>query len=100
MRPRMTAAEQQARAIDRAHREHVHIFRVPGRPGVFRTASKSEPGERYSLVVQDGEEACSCRAFAYRKLCKHVEALRNRLAREAFQAQAGSNADAMERAAA
>ncbi len=83
MKPIMSEAELQARAIDRAHRERVHIFRVPGRPGVFRTRSKSDPEKRHSLVVRDGAEACSCRAFAYRKVCKHVEALRNRLAREA-----------------
>jgi hypothetical protein len=79
----MTFAELQARAIQRAHDERVHIFRVPGRPGVYRTRSKSNPYRRHTLVARDGVEACSCRGFEYRKNCKHVEALRNRLAREA-----------------
>lgn len=81
--PPMTFAELQARAIQRAHDERVHIFRVPGRPGVFRTCSKSNPHRRYTLVARAGVEACSCHGFEYRKNCKHVEALRNRLAREA-----------------
>jgi hypothetical protein len=81
----LTPAELQARAIDRAHREHVHIFRIPGRPGVFRARSKNRPNERYSLVMQDGVEACSCRSFNYRRVCEHVEALRNRLAWDSFR---------------
>ncbi len=79
----MTAAELEARAHARAHSEHVHIFIVPGRPGVYTTRSKSDPSERYSMVSRDGMEACSCKGFEYRASCKHIEALRNRLAREA-----------------
>jgi hypothetical protein len=77
----------EARAQARAREEHVHIFAVPGRPGCYITKSKSDPAERYNLVAKDGIEACSCRGFAYRRSCKHVEALRNRLAREQVQAQ-------------
>jgi hypothetical protein len=61
----------------------VHIFAVAGRPGCYVTKSKSDPSERYNLVARGGIEACSCRGFAYRKSCKHVEALGNRLARGA-----------------
>jgi hypothetical protein len=82
----MQRQELEARANAKAHAEHVHIFAVPGRPGVYVTSSKSEPGKKYSLVAKDGIEACSCRGFEYRGSCKHVEALRNRLAREAVQA--------------
>lgn len=78
----MTVAEQEARATARAREQHVHIFAVPGRPGVYTTKSKSDPTERYSLVAKDGIIACSCKGFEYRKVCKHVEALKNRLARE------------------
>jgi hypothetical protein len=79
----MTRQELEARANDRSHAEHVHIFAVPGRPGCYQTSSKSEPGLKYALVAKNGSEACSCKGFAYRASCKHVEALRNRLAREA-----------------
>jgi hypothetical protein len=82
-RPPMSLVEQQARAIARAHDERVHIFAVPGRPGVYVTRSKSNPSERYSLVALDGIVACSCKGYEHRKVCKHVAALENRLAREA-----------------
>jgi hypothetical protein len=82
----MSLAEMEARAAQRAHDEHVHIFAVPGRPGVYQTTSKSEPGKKYTLVSKNGIEACSCRGYEYRRSCKHIEALRNRLAREARKA--------------
>ncbi len=88
----MTQQELEARAIARSHSEHVHIFKTD-RPGVYTTKSKSDPGERYSLVAKNGIEACSCRGFEYRSSCKHVEALRNRLARETVQAERQARAN-------
>lgn len=86
-RPRMTEATIAARANARAHTEHVHIFAIPGRPGVFTTKSKSNPAQRYTLVLgPDDNHGCSCKGFEYRQSCKHVEALRNRLARGAVAA--------------
>jgi len=82
----MSEVEQAARASQRAHAEHVHIFAVPGRPGVYTTKSKSDPSERYSLVAKDDIVACSCKGYEYRRCCKHAEALKNRLAREAVAA--------------
>jgi len=76
----------EARAIQRAKDEHIHIFAVAGRPGVYTTCSRSEPGKKHTLVAKAGIEACSCRGFEYRQSCKHVEALRARLAREARKA--------------
>jgi hypothetical protein len=81
----MTTAELQARALARASDQHVHIFSVPGRPGVYVTRSKSDPRARYNLVVDGDEVACSCSGYHHRASCKHSEALRNRLAREAVQ---------------
>jgi hypothetical protein len=79
----MDQAQLQARAISRAHSEHVHIFKTP-RQGVYTTKSKSDPAERYNLVVMpDGSAACSCKGYYYRQSCKHAEALLNRIAREA-----------------
>jgi hypothetical protein len=78
----MSQVELTARAIARAREQRVHIRRT-ARPGVYVTCSKSEPGVKYTLVVGDGILACSCKGFEYRKSCKHSEALRNRLAREA-----------------
>lgn len=85
----MTTAELHARAIQRAHDEHVHIFKVPNRPGVYTTLSKSRPRARYVLVVEDdGTVGCSCRGFLNHKACKHAEGLLNRLARERTEANA------------
>jgi len=78
----MTQQELEARGIARAHEQHVYIRRT-ARDGVYSTVSKSNPRERYILVNKGGVQACSCRGFEYRRSCKHVEALRNRLAREA-----------------
>jgi hypothetical protein len=60
----MSRAELEARAIQRAKDEHVHIRRT------------ARPGVSYTLVSRDGVEACSCKSYAYRGGCKHVEALR------------------------
>jgi hypothetical protein len=80
----MSTATIEARAQQRAHTEHVHIFAVAGRPGVYVTKSKSDPSERYSLLAgHNGTVGCSCKGFAYRQSCKHAEALKNRLGREA-----------------
>jgi hypothetical protein len=90
----MTEAEKEARARSRAREQHVHIFAVPGRPGVYTTKSKTDPAERYDLVARDGIIACSCRGFEYHKVCKHAEQLKSRLAREAVQAARQVLADA------
>src|SRR5690348_9723995 len=78
----MTSAELQARAIARAHDEHVYIRRVTNRPGVYTARSRSNPRRRYMLVDRDGTQACSCPGYTNRASCKHVEGLRQRLARE------------------
>ncbi|HLZ70096.1 MAG TPA: hypothetical protein VKV26_09345 [Dehalococcoidia bacterium] len=81
----MTTAELQARAIARAHDEHIYIRRVTNRPGVYTARSRTNPHRRYILVDRDGTQACSCPGFTNRASCKHVEGLRQRLAREGQQ---------------
>jgi hypothetical protein len=78
----MTAAELQARAHQRAYEQRVSIRAVRNRPGYYTARSRSEPHRRYTLVALGDDIACSCPGFYYRRHCKHVEALRNRLARE------------------
>lgn len=78
----MTTAHLLARAHERAHAENLYIRAVANRPGYYTTRSRSEPGRRHSLVVIGDDIACSCPGFYYRRACKHVEALQNRLARE------------------
>jgi hypothetical protein len=79
----MMQIELDARAHQRAYEQRVHIFAVPGRPGVYTTRSKSEPRVRYSLFANGDDVACSCAGFSFRQSCKHSEALKNRLGREA-----------------
>lgn len=81
-------------ANDRAHDQRVRILRVPGRPGVYRTRSKSDPNSWYTLVTDEtGYVACSCLGFFHRQWCKHEQQLRNRLGREA-QKSTGDGLDA------
>lgn len=85
---RMSEAQLLARAAQRAREEHVHVFAVAGQPGHYLTKSKSNPGERYNLVVgNDGIVGCSCKGFEYRCVCKHASALEARLAREQIRAE-------------
>jgi hypothetical protein len=81
----MTTAELLARAHQRAYDEHIYIRAVPNRPGYFTARSRSEPWRRYSLVAIGSDVACSCAGYYYRRGCKHVEGLRNRLAREGLR---------------
>lgn len=85
-RPRMSAAQIDARALARATDERVRINAVPGLPGRYWTSSKSAPGVRYALVDTGREVACSCPGFQYRASCKHVAGLLKRLGRTAAQA--------------
>jgi hypothetical protein len=80
----MERAELEARAIQRAKDERVRIWRVEGTTNVYRTRSKSNPNEWYSLVADNETDifACSCKGYEFRKSCKHASALRLRLARE------------------
>jgi hypothetical protein len=80
-RPLMSRETLQARAMQRASDERVHIFAVPGRPNCYIVKSHAE---RYYLVAgPDGTVGCSCKGFEYRQSCKHAEALKMRLGREA-----------------
>lgn len=78
----MSAAELRARAHERAFDEHIYIRAAPNRPGYYTTRSRTDPRRRYTIVAIGNDVACSCRGFAYRRHCKHVEALCNRFARE------------------
>lgn len=85
----MTRAELEARSHARAKNQGVRILAVKGRPGVYRTTSKSKPGVWYSLVSQGGSVACSCPGWHYRADCKHSQQLRDRIARERQAALSG-----------
>ena len=87
--PRLPISREalQARAIQRAHDQHTHIFALPGRPNCYVAKSRGNLTERYYLVAgPDGVVGCSCKGFEYRQSCKHAEALKTRLARQAVRA--------------
>jgi hypothetical protein len=80
----MSSETLQARAMQRASDERVHIFAVPGRPNCYLVKSHSNPADRYYLVAgPGGAVGCSCKGFEYRQSCKHAEALKMRLGRDA-----------------
>ena len=91
----MTTGELQARAHAHAHDEHIYIRAVRNRPGYYTPRSRTDPRRRYTLVAIGSDIACSCSGFYYRRSCKHVEALRNRLAREGrrFAGQGATETD-------
>jgi hypothetical protein len=83
----MSREALQARAIQRAHDQHVHILAVPGRPNCYVAKSRTNLTERYYLVAgPDGAVGCSCKGFEYRQSCKHAEALKTHLAHQAVRA--------------
>lgn len=86
----MTPALLQARAHARAYNEHIYIRAVPNRPGYYTARSRSNPDLRHTLVAIGADIACSCSGFYHRRNCKHIEALRNRLAREGSRLPAGA----------
>lgn len=79
----MTRETLEARANAKAHALHTHVLAIPGRPGCYSVTSESEPGVRHYLVSKGGVLGCDCRGWAYRQSCRHAEALKNRLSREA-----------------
>jgi hypothetical protein len=82
----MSRETLQARAMQRASDERVRIFAVPGRPNCYIVKSHSDPSERYYLVAgPGGAVGCSCKGFEFRQSCKHAEALKMRLGREAIR---------------
>ena len=96
----MERATLEARAMQRARCEHVHIFAIAHHPGCYVTKSKSNPSERYALVAGlDGIVGCSCKGFEYRQSCKHVEALKARLAREVAASYSARNSGSVKEVA-
>jgi hypothetical protein len=87
----MSRETLQARAMQRASEERVHVFAVQGRPNCYIVKSHSNPAQRYYLVAgPGGAVGCSCKGFEYRQSCKHAEALKTRLGRESRSLQNGS----------
>lgn len=83
----MNAATLEARALAKAKALHTHVMKVAGREGVYTVTSESEPGVKHYLVSKNGVDGCDCRGFQFRQSCRHIEALRARLAREAVAAE-------------
>lgn len=79
----MDVAELESHALRRALVERVRVVRLAGGHRYLARSRTVEPGAYFELHVSPwGHVLCSCPAYTYRGVCKHVMALRLRLAKE------------------
>jgi SWIM zinc finger len=79
----MEPSELERWARDRALAERVRVVKLAGTNRYLARSRTVEPGSYFELYVSPwGRIRCSCAAFDYRGICKHVAALKMRLARE------------------
>ena len=79
----MEPSELEARAKARALAERVRVVKLAGTNRYLARSRTAEPGSYFELDVSPwGHIRCSCSAYTYRGVCKHVMALKMRLARE------------------
>ncbi len=79
----MEPSELERRAEERALPERVRVVKLAGTKRYLARSRTVEPGSYFELYVSPwGHIRCSCAAFDYRGICKHVAALKMRLARE------------------
>jgi hypothetical protein len=70
--------EQVARARVRAR--DVRVVKLAGQDRYLARSRTYEPGSYFELWVSPwGHVRCTCLGFTYRGVCKHAEALRDRL---------------------
>jgi hypothetical protein len=85
-RPRMTAAEIEARARQRAIDERLHSFAIEAQRLYLVKSRQSAPGTHHMIrVIGDGKASrllCDCKGYEYRKSCTHLEVVRRRGERE------------------
>ena len=74
----MDRLEQLERAQARAR--DVRVVKLAGQDRYLARSRTYEPGSYFELSVSRwGHVRCSCPGFTYRGVCKHVEALRDKL---------------------
>ena len=74
----MDRLEQLERARARAH--GVRVVKLAGQDRYLVKSRAYEPGSYFELWVSPwGHVRCTCPGFTYRGVCKHAEALRDKL---------------------
>jgi len=68
----------------RVRARDVRVVKLAGQDRYLARSRSYEPGSYFELSVSPwGHVRCTCPGFTYRGVCKHVEALRNKLEKPA-----------------
>ena len=79
----MDTEELELRALERAQAERVRVVKLAGTDRYLARSRTVEPGAYFELYLSPfGHIRCSCPGFEFRRVCKHVMALRLRMAKE------------------
>jgi hypothetical protein len=79
----MDTKELEPRALARARAERVRVVKLAATNRYLARSRTVEPGAYFELFVSPwGHIRCTCPGFEFRRMCKHVMALRLRLSRE------------------
>jgi uncharacterized Zn finger protein len=79
----MGTDELEQKALERARAERVRVVKLAGTERYLAQSRTVEPGSYFELFLSPwGHIRCTCPGFEFRRMCKHVMALRLRLNRE------------------
>lgn len=80
----MNDQELQELARARAATERLHTFKLAGEPLYLVRSRGTEPGSMHQVHVgRTGKvDDCTCKSWAYRRICTHAAAVTRRLERE------------------
>ena len=86
----MQRQDLELRAQERAKAERTRIIKLVGQDLYLARSRSMEPGAFFQLTVSPwGAIHCECPAFLYRRVCKHAEALKTKLARSQSRSSSG-----------
>ena len=80
----MNERELEELARVRAATERLHTFKLAGEPLYLVRSRGTEPGSMHQVhVSRTGKvDECTCKSWAYRRVCTHAAAVTRRLERE------------------
>ena len=93
----MDTKKLERRSSERPRSERVRVVKLAGSDRYLARSRTVEPGAYYDLAVTPwGAVRCSCPGFAFRRVCDHAAALKERLERQRSQADLSRPAQAPE----